>query len=95
MLMIPGGISLFRDRSAAIALLEQYVHDARLKKHCLATGAGMKSLAAHLGEDEAVREATGLLPDIDFELVRGDMQSAWCERCGDPGGSRVSIPVWP
>ena len=74
MLMIPGGISLFRDRSAAIALLEQYDMIPGFKKHCLATGAGMKSLAAHLGEDEAVRETTGLLPDIDFELVRGDMQ---------------------
>jgi hypothetical protein len=74
MLMIPGGISLFMERSAAIALLDRHVHDTGLKKHCLATGAVMRSLAARLGEDEAVWEITGLLHDIDFELARGDMQ---------------------
>lgn len=62
------------DRSAAIALLNQYVHDEHLLKHCLATGAVMKALAAHLGEDESRWEMMGILHDIDFTLVRGDMQ---------------------
>ncbi len=82
------------DRSAAFALLNHYVHDAGHKKHCLATGAVMRALAARPGEDEAFREVTGLLHNIDFELVRGDMQmhGAKGERSS---WSRVPIPIWP
>jgi hypothetical protein len=62
------------ERSAAIALLGQYVHDPGLIKHCLATGAVMKALAAQLGEDTGLWETIGILHDIDFELIHGDMQ---------------------
>jgi putative nucleotidyltransferase with HDIG domain len=62
------------ERSAAIALLSLYVHEDGLKKHCLATGAVMKALAAHLGEDAELWETIGILHDIDFELICGDMQ---------------------
>ena len=62
------------ERSAAIALLCQYVHEDGLKKHCLATGAIMKSLAARLGENGELWETIGILHDIDFELICGDMQ---------------------
>jgi hypothetical protein len=62
------------ERSAAIALLDQYVHDPGLRKHCFATGAVMKALAARLGEDAGTWETIGILHDIDFELIHGDMQ---------------------
>jgi len=42
-------------------------------KHCLTTGAIMKALAARLSEDAGSRETTGILHDIDFELIHGDM----------------------
>ncbi len=62
------------DRAAAIALLRHYVTDGHLQKHCLATGAVMKALAAHLGEDNVRWEQIGILHDIDFQLINGDMQ---------------------
>ena len=77
------GTSHAMERSTAIVLLDQYVHDAGLRKHCLATGAVMKALAARLGEDAGFWEMTGILHDIDFELIHGDMQTAWCKRCGN------------
>lgn len=61
-------------RSAAIALLRQHVHGDALVKHCLATGAVMKAVAGPLGGDPARWEEIGLLHDIDFEQVTGDMQ---------------------
>jgi hypothetical protein len=62
------------ERSAAEALLFRYVHEPGLKKHCLATGAVMKSLARHQEEDENLWETIGILHDIDFELIHEDMQ---------------------
>ena len=62
------------ERSAAIALLSLYVHEDGLKKHCLATGAVMKALAARLGEDAELWETIGILHDIDFGLIHGDIQ---------------------
>jgi len=63
------------DRFAACTLLDQYIKDPGLKKHCLATGAIMKALAKRLGGDALFWEVTGILHDIDFELVNGDLQS--------------------
>jgi len=74
MLMTRTGTSHVMERSAAVALLDQYVHDPGLKKHCLATGAVMKELAVCLGGDTVSWETIGILHDIDFELIRGDMQ---------------------
>jgi hypothetical protein len=74
MLMFPAGAPLSMERSAAIVLLDRYVHNTGLKKHCLATGAVMRALAACLGEDTSFWETIGLLHDIDFEFVHGDMQ---------------------
>ena len=62
------------DRSAALALLKEYVTDEHLLKHCLATGAVMKSVAAYLGEDAARWELIGILHDIDFQIINGDIQ---------------------
>jgi putative nucleotidyltransferase with HDIG domain len=62
------------ERPETIALLHQYVHGDALLKHCLATGAIMKAVAGFLSEDPARWEEIGILHDIDFESVKGDMQ---------------------
>jgi putative nucleotidyltransferase with HDIG domain len=62
------------ERSTAIGLLCRYVHEDSLKKHCLATGAIMRALAGRFEEDEELWETIGILHDIDFELIHGDMQ---------------------
>jgi putative nucleotidyltransferase with HDIG domain len=61
------------ERPATIALLHQYIHGDALVKHCLATGAIMKAVAGFLSEDPARWEEIGILHDIDFEYVKGDM----------------------
>lgn len=45
-----------------------------LKAHCLATAAIMKALAARMAQDAERWEQIGLLHDIDYERVEGDMQ---------------------
>jgi len=94
--MTQPGTSHAMERSAAIVLLDQYVHDAGLRKHCLATGAVMKALAARLGEDAGPWETTGILHDIDFELIHGDMRMHGAKGAEiltsagiDPGMARV------
>lgn len=62
------------DRNAAIGLLCQHVHEESLIKHCLATGAIMKAVAGNLGGDPDAWERIGILHDIDFEEISGDMQ---------------------
>ncbi|MDD1703291.1 MAG: HDIG domain-containing protein [Methanoregula sp.] len=62
------------ERSAAIDLLFRYVRGPGLQKHCLATGAVMKSIARSLGEDTDLWETIGILHDIDYELIHEDMQ---------------------
>ena len=69
-------LSKFRsvmDREEALKLLRKYVSNENLIKHCLATSAIMRGLAKRLGEDENRWEIIGLLHDIDYELVKGDM----------------------
>ena len=62
------------DRTEAIALLRQYVHDEALVRHCLATGAIMKAMAAPCSGEPARWEEIGILHDIDYDKVNGDMQ---------------------
>jgi putative nucleotidyltransferase with HDIG domain len=62
------------ERSAALALLHQYVKEDGLTRHCLATGAIMKSVAGFFSQDPAHWEEIGILHDIDFEYVKEDMQ---------------------
>ena len=51
------------------------VQDRNTIKHMLATEAIMRALARKLGEDEEEWGITGLIHDIDMELVEGDMSS--------------------
>jgi putative nucleotidyltransferase with HDIG domain len=62
------------ERAAAIALLQQHMHEESLLKHCYATGAIMKAVAGPLSGDPGRWEEIGILHDIDFEQVAGDMQ---------------------
>jgi putative nucleotidyltransferase with HDIG domain len=62
------------DRTASIILIRDHIHDEHLVRHCLATGAVMKHAARHLREDETAWERIGILHDIDFEQIGGDMQ---------------------
>jgi putative nucleotidyltransferase with HDIG domain len=51
------------------------VQDKNMIKHMLATEAIMRALARRLGENENEWGITGLIHDIDMELVEGDMSS--------------------
>jgi putative nucleotidyltransferase with HDIG domain len=51
------------------------VQDKNMIKHMLATEAIMRALARRLGENENEWGITGLIHDIDMELVEGDMRS--------------------
>ena len=62
------------DRKEAIDLLKRYVKNDRLIKHCIAVGAIMKEIAKEMGEDADRWEIIGILHDIDYELVEGDME---------------------
>ena len=73
-LKAPAGAPFTMDRSAAIGLLKQHVHEDALVRHCLATGAIMKAVAGPLLGDPRRWEEIGILHDIDFESVNGDMQ---------------------
>jgi putative nucleotidyltransferase with HDIG domain len=64
----------FMERQAAINLLRRYVSSDQLISHCLATGAVMKATAVYLSRDAGRWETIGILHDIDFELVGGNMQ---------------------
>lgn len=57
-----------------LLILQKYVKDDGLRKHCIATAAIMKSMAKEVGEDEYFWWKVGILHDIDYELVNGDMQ---------------------
>jgi putative nucleotidyltransferase with HDIG domain len=51
------------------------VQDKNMIKHMLATEAIMRALAKKLGENEEEWGITGLIHDIDMELIDGDMSS--------------------
>jgi putative nucleotidyltransferase with HDIG domain len=51
------------------------VQDKNMIRHMLATEAIMRALAKKLGEDEEEWGITGLIHDIDMELVEADMSS--------------------
>ena len=58
------------NRSEALELLKEHLHNENLVKHCIAVGAIMKGLAQHFGEDENLWELAGLLHDIDYEQTK-------------------------
>lgn len=56
------------NRSEALVLHREYVQTENMFRHCLATEAVMKALAARLGEDEEKWALAGLLHDLDAEI---------------------------
>jgi putative nucleotidyltransferase with HDIG domain len=63
------------DREEILDSIHGNVQDKNMIKHMLATEAIMRALAKKLGEDEEEWGITGLIHDIDVELVEGDMSS--------------------
>ncbi len=57
------------NREDALRLIRKYVGNENSIKHMLATEAVMRSLADRLGEDKDKWGLTGLLHDIDMEIV--------------------------
>ena len=56
-------------REEALELVKKYLKNDKMVKHVLAVEAIMRALARELGEDEEVWGLTGLLHDLDYELV--------------------------
>jgi predicted hydrolase (HD superfamily) len=61
------------ERDEALELLMCHVTSPSLLVHSRATAAIMRKVAGHLGEDADTWEIIGLLHDIDYDLVAGDM----------------------
>lgn len=61
------------EREKALELLRTHVKNENLVKHCLASEAVMRALAARLGGDPELWGLAGLLHDIDAELTGGDL----------------------
>lgn len=61
------------EREKAFELLKTHLKNDNLIKHCLASEAVMRALAARLGADAELWGLAGLLHDIDVELTAGDL----------------------
>lgn len=60
-------------REEVLDSVKANVENGNLIKHMLATEAIMQALAKRLGEDKEEWGLTGLIHDIDMELIGGDM----------------------
>jgi len=62
-------------RQEAVQLLDDHVTSAKKKRHSLAIAAIMKELAKKLGMNEEEWELVGLLHDLDYDTICGDMRN--------------------
>ncbi len=56
------------DYNSSLSLLQNYIKNENLRKHCYAVEAVMRSYAAKLDEDGEKWAAAGLLHDLDWEM---------------------------
>ena len=63
------------DREEILESIRANIQDKNMRKHMLATEAIMRALAKRFGEDEHEWGLTGLLHDIDVELVEDEPDS--------------------
>jgi putative nucleotidyltransferase with HDIG domain len=68
-------MTLKLNRDEILDSIHGNVQEKNTIKHMLATEVIMRALARKLGEDEEEWGITGLIHDIDMELVEGDMSS--------------------
>jgi putative nucleotidyltransferase with HDIG domain len=61
------------NRTGALKAVSDNVKNQNLVKHMLAVEAIMRALARKFGEDEEEWGLAGLLHDIDYEILAGDM----------------------
>lgn len=61
------------NRAEALESVRENVESEKMVRHMLATEAVLGALAHRLGEDEMEWGLTGLVHDIDIELIDGDM----------------------
>ncbi len=61
-------------REKAFELLKDHIKNENTIRHCLATEVVMRSLANHFGEDEEMWGITGLLHDLDLELIGDNLK---------------------
>ena len=59
-------------REEAVQLLEENVKTENMRKHCYASEAVMRAIAARLGRNEEEWGIAGLLHDIDVEITNAD-----------------------
>lgn len=59
-------------REIAINILDEHIQNPNMKKHCLASEAVMRALAAKLGRNVEEWGMAGLLHDIDVEITAAD-----------------------
>lgn len=61
-------------KEESLSLIGEHVSSAKKRKHMLAVSAIMRRLAAKLGASEEEWELVGLLHDLDYNIVEGDMR---------------------
>ena len=63
-------------RDEAVALMQEYTENERLRRHMYAVEAVMRAYARRFGEDEEQWGLVGLLHDFDYEKYPNDSHSA-------------------
>lgn len=82
---------LARDRERAQALLEEWIQNEALRRHCRAVEIAMRAYAAELGEDADAWGVVGLLHDFDWERHPTLEQHPMA---GEPVLAELGYPDW-
>jgi putative nucleotidyltransferase with HDIG domain len=60
-------------KQEGLQLVDRYISSTDKRKHVVAVSAIMKSIAKSIGTNEDEWELVGLLHDLDYDLIKGDM----------------------